>query len=207
MASAQLNWRLVFLIQWEQNFTSSRMVHLPTPPNWPLTGWKHTSTTESSVERQTSNGPHTVLISAPPIFSCGATWRIGSTKQTLKLLVSWKETSKQRWKPLTKQPAALWCPTSSAAWRCVSIRKEDIWSNCCRTGYTPVRVLIFYVTVFILIKSIFLNFCFILSIFVIVGFFLNNFQKRQPQFFLLWINSYNFFVWRPKLIKIDESLE
>ena len=39
------------------------------------------------------------------------------------------------------------------------------------TGYTPVRVLIFYVTVFILIKSTFLNFCFILSIFVIVGFF------------------------------------
>ena len=56
----------------------------------------------------------------PPIFSCGAAWRIGSTKQTLKPLVSWKETSKQRWKPLTKQPAALWCPTSSAAWKCVS---------------------------------------------------------------------------------------
>ena len=37
----------------------------------------------------------------------------------------------------------------------VSIRKEDTWSNCCRMGYTPVRVLIFYVTVFILIKSIF----------------------------------------------------
>ena len=89
----------------------------------------------------------------------------------------------------------------------ISIMKEDIWSNCCRTGYTPVRVLIFYVTVFILIKSIFLNFCFILSIFVIVGFFLNNFQKRQPRFFLLWINSYNFFVWRPKLIKIGESME
>ena len=67
----------------------------------------------------------------------------------------------------------------------VSIRKEDTWSNCCRTGYTPVKVLIFYVTVFILIKSIFFNFCFILSIFVIMGFFLNNFQKRQPQFFLL----------------------
>ena len=64
--NSQLDWRLVFLIQWEQNFTSSTMVHLPTPPNWPLTGWKHTSTTESSVERQTSNGPHTVLISASP---------------------------------------------------------------------------------------------------------------------------------------------
>ena len=117
------------------------------------------------------HSPDLSLPPPPPIFSCGAAWRIGSTKQTLKPLVSWKETSKQRWKPLTKQPAALWCPTSSAALRCVSIRKEDIWSNCCRTGYTPVKVLIFYVTVFILIKSIFLNFCFILSIFVIVGFF------------------------------------
>ena len=141
-----------------------------------------------------SNGLHTVPISAPPIFSCGATWRIGSTKQTLKPLVSWKETSKQRWKPLTKQPAALWYPTSSAAWRCVSIRKEDIWSNCCRTGYTPVRVLIFYVTVFILIKSIFFNFCFILSIFVIVGFFLNNFQKIQPQFFFTLDKQLYFFL-------------
>ena len=116
--------------------------------------------------------PHSPDLSPPPpIFSCGATWKIESTKRTLEPLVSSNQTSKQRLKPLTKKPAALWCPTSSAAWRCVSSRKEDIWRNCCRTGYTPVIVLRFYVIIFIHIKSIIFNFCFIVSIFVIVRIF------------------------------------
>ena len=125
--------------------------------------------------------PHSPDLNPPDFFLWGYLndWVCKTNPRTIGEL---KKTSKRRLKPLTKKPGALWCPTSSAAWRCVSIRKEDIWSNCCRTGYTPVRVLIFYVIVFILIKSIFCNFCFILSIFVIVGFFLNNFQKRQPPF-------------------------
>ena len=122
-------------------------------------------------------GPTQSWSQPPLIFSCGATWKIESTKRTLEPLVSSNQTSKQRLKPLTKKPAALWCPTSSAAWRCVSSRKGDIWRNCCRTGYTPVIVLRFYVIIFIHIKSIIFNFCFIVSIFVIVRIFLNNFQK------------------------------
>ena len=145
--NSQLNWRLVFLIQWEQESTSSRLVHLPTPPNWPLIGWKAT-VNNRVISRKTDFewAPHSPDLSPPDFFlwSYLNDWVCKTNPRTIGEL---KKTSKRRLKPLTKKPGALWCPTSSAAWRCVSIRKEDIWSNCSRTGYTLVRVLIFYVTV------------------------------------------------------------